>query len=148
MADHQVQAAPGQQIIDIVLPTYRMEPEEDERFYPSAAKAIAEKILLEELRDQVYDEEEAKFWSLNISDKVREAMYSKCLRPVPLPVLEPQVARIASPPLASRLLPHVDHLSKSRYKIVVQTTLGQMKDQGIRVVRAPGLLCIAPPPDA
>ena len=33
MADHNaVQAAPGQQIIDIVLPTYRMEPEEDERY--------------------------------------------------------------------------------------------------------------------
>ena len=34
MADHNVQAAPGQQIIDIVLPTYRMEPEEDERYIP------------------------------------------------------------------------------------------------------------------
>ena len=34
MADHNaVQAAPGQQIIDIVLPTYRMEPEEDERYF-------------------------------------------------------------------------------------------------------------------
>ena len=32
-------------------------------------------------------------------------------------------------------MPVADHLSKSRYKIVVQTTLGQMKDQGIRVVR-------------
>lgn len=32
MADHTIQAAPGQQIIDIVLPTYRMEPEEDERY--------------------------------------------------------------------------------------------------------------------
>jgi hypothetical protein len=81
MADHQVQAAPGQQIIDIVLPTYRMEPEESERFYPSAAKAIAEKILVEELKDQVYDEEEAKFWSLNISDKVREAIYSESCVP-------------------------------------------------------------------
>jgi hypothetical protein len=29
---------PGQQIIDIVLPTYRMEPEEHDRFYPSVAK--------------------------------------------------------------------------------------------------------------
>ena len=45
------------------------------RFYPSAAQAIAERILAEELTNQVYDEEEAKYWSLNISDKVREAIH-------------------------------------------------------------------------
>ena len=66
---------PGQQIIDIVLPTYRMEPEEHERFYPSVAKSMADRILGEELNGQIYDEEEAKIWSLNISDKVREAIY-------------------------------------------------------------------------
>ena len=68
---------PGQQIIDIVLPTYRMEPEEYERFYPSVAKAMTDKILVEELNGQAYDEEEAKIWSLNISDKVREAIFGK-----------------------------------------------------------------------
>ena len=45
------------------------------RFYPSAAQAIAERILAEELTNQVYEEEEAKYWSLNISDKVREAIH-------------------------------------------------------------------------
>lgn len=91
----------GPPIIDIVLPTYRMEPEEIERFYPSKAKAIAEKIAAEELNGQVYDEEDAKIWSLNISDKVREAVSTS--------------------------------IPNSRYKIVVQTILGQIKDQGIRV---------------
>jgi hypothetical protein len=67
----------GQQVIDIVLPTYRMEPEGHERFYPSVAKKIADEILDEELNDQVYDEEEAKIWSLNVSDKVREAIYGE-----------------------------------------------------------------------
>lgn len=68
---------PGQQVIDIVLPTYRMEPEGQDRFYPSVAKSIADGVLVEELSDQVYDEEEAKIWSLNISDKVRETIYGE-----------------------------------------------------------------------
>jgi len=91
----------GPPIIDIVLPTYRMEPEESERFYPSRAQAIAEKICAEELNGQTYDEEDAKIWSLNISDKVRLAVSTS--------------------------------ITNSRYKIVVQTILGQLKDQGIRV---------------
>eukprot|EP01039_Chlorochromonas_danica_P005984 gene5984-6589_t len=92
----------GHPVIDIVLPTYRMEPEENERFYSSKARIIADKIIAEELREAVYDEDEAKTWSLNISDKVREAV--------------------------------VESLGKSsRFKVVVQTTIGQLKDQGVRV---------------
>ena len=49
------------------------------RFYPSKAKAIAEKILNDELNGAVYNEEDAKIWSLNVSDKVREAIYGKLL---------------------------------------------------------------------
>lgn len=90
----------GPPIIDIVLPTYRMEPEESERFYPSRAKAIAESVIASELTGQVFEEEDAKIWSLNISDKVREAVSTS--------------------------------IPNSRYKIVVQTILGQLKDQGIR----------------
>ena len=64
----------GQLIIDIVAPTYRMEPEENERFYPSQAKAIAEAIMKEELEGVAYDEEDSKNCGLNISDKVRETL--------------------------------------------------------------------------
>jgi hypothetical protein len=39
--------------------------------------SIADKILLEELNGQTYDEEEAKVWSLNISDKIREAVFGE-----------------------------------------------------------------------
>ena len=92
----------GHPIIDIFLPTFRMEPEEVERFFPSKAKAIGDRIISEILSSAVYDEEEAKNWSIDISDKVREA-----------------VAESMGP--------------NSRYKIVVQTTVGQMKDQGIRI---------------
>lgn len=33
--------------------------------------------MADELNGTVYDEEEAKNWSLNISDKVREAIHGK-----------------------------------------------------------------------
>jgi hypothetical protein len=36
--------------IDVVLPSYRTDPEENDRFYPSVAKAIADKVLETELR--------------------------------------------------------------------------------------------------
>lgn len=64
----------GQPITDIYLPTYRLEPEEGEKFYPSKAKIIAERIMSEELNGLEYDDADAKHWSLNISDKVREAV--------------------------------------------------------------------------
>jgi hypothetical protein len=67
----------GHPIIDIVLPTYRMEPDETERFYPSKAKQIGDKIIADELNGAVFDEDDAKNWSLNISDKVREAVCGK-----------------------------------------------------------------------
>lgn len=44
------------------------------RFFPSKAKAIGDRIISEILSSAVYDEEEAKNWSIDISDKVREAV--------------------------------------------------------------------------
>ena len=88
----------GHPIIDIFLPTYRMEPEEperyqvflsisrgtfaffnffasnDTRFFPSKAKAIADKVIFDELNGAVYEEEDAKNWGINISDKIRESV--------------------------------------------------------------------------
>lgn len=42
------------------------------RFYPSKAKEIADRVIAEELDGVVYDDADAKSWSLNISDKIRE----------------------------------------------------------------------------
>eukprot|EP00341_Mesodinium_pulex_P015532 CAMPEP_0116925832 /NCGR_PEP_ID=MMETSP0467-20121206/24355_1 /TAXON_ID=283647 /ORGANISM="Mesodinium pulex, Strain SPMC105" /LENGTH=134 /DNA_ID=CAMNT_0004604955 /DNA_START=31 /DNA_END=435 /DNA_ORIENTATION=+ len=92
---------PGQPIIEVFLPTYRMEPDENERFYPSVAKKIAEEVVNAELHDMEYDEEDAKAWSLSIGDKVRDALRKNMTIP--------------------------------RYKIIVQSTVGQLRDQGIRV---------------
>lgn len=49
------------------------------RFYPSAAKAIATKIVSDELNGVVYDEKDAEAWSADISDKIREAVVGKII---------------------------------------------------------------------
>ncbi|CAM9140003.1 unnamed protein product [Ascophyllum nodosum] len=90
----------GPPVVEIVLPTYITKPSEDEKFYPSEVKAIAEKAVRGELQDKEYDVEEAKEWSLNIADMIREGIKT---------------------------------LKVPRYKIVVQVTTGEMKDQGVRV---------------
>uniref|UniRef100_A0A7S2FB08 Dynein light chain n=1 Tax=Florenciella parvula TaxID=236787 RepID=A0A7S2FB08_9STRA len=93
---------PGQSIIEVVLPTYIMKPEETEIFYPSHVKRIAGAILEEELAGKMYDdEEEAKKWNTTICEKIKAQVKAECDIP--------------------------------RYKIIVQVTLGQMKDQGVRV---------------
>ncbi|CAM9245675.1 unnamed protein product [Discosporangium mesarthrocarpum] len=90
----------GQPVVEIVLPTYIMKPDETEKFYPSEVKAIAEKAVGMELCEKEYNSEDAKEWSLNIADTIREA---------------------------------VKKLNIPRYKIVVQVTIGEMKNQGVRV---------------
>lgn len=87
------------------------------RFYPSQAKAIAESIVVEELRDQEYEEEDAKAWSLSIADKIREAIKS----------IEQRKSYF------HHIILIVAKLTLPRYKIIVQATVGQLKDQGIRI---------------
>lgn len=91
---------PGQQVIEVVLPTYSMIPAELERFYPSKAKQICERVLVGELDNKEYCEDSAKEWIASIGNTIKSEI--KCLT-VP------------------------------RYKIVVQVTIGQMKDQGVSV---------------
>eukprot|EP00953_Heterococcus_sp_UTEX-ZZ885_P031156 16381-Heterococcus_DN1.PRE.1 len=106
----------GRQVIDVVLPTYVMKPNEKEVFYPNKVKAMAEQVrddrrlhehqqfrgyvVKEELAGKKFDEQEAKEWSLNIADTIRE---------------------------------RVRQLNIPRYKVIVQVTIGQMLDQGVRV---------------
>jgi tctex1 domain-containing protein 2 len=93
----------GAPVIDIFLPTFRMEPGENERFYPSRARAIAEKVAAAELGqdDEPYNDDNAQQAALIISDKVREEVNAS--------------------------------IDKSRYKIIVQTVIGQNADQGVRI---------------
>lgn len=70
-------AQSGQPIIEVFLPTFRMEPEEDERFYPSQAKKIAQDIVEAELNGQEFEEDDVKAWTLSIGDKVRDSVKGK-----------------------------------------------------------------------
>ena len=97
-------------VADIVLPTYRLGPEENEKFYPSKAKIIAREILEGELKEKI-DERMVEEWgdcgeefealSKDIADKIKE----KCKSTLRIP----------------------------RYRIIVQVTIGQMKDQGVKI---------------
>ena len=89
-----------------------MKPEENEKFYPSQVKLVAEAVLKQELDgatkvDEKWIEDWADFCddfeglSTDIADKIKTI----CLQKLNLP----------------------------RYKIIVQVTIGQMKDQGARV---------------
>ena len=52
------------------------------RFYPSDAKAISDAVIVEVLNGQEYDEEEAKTWSMDISDRIRELVTGDTMREV------------------------------------------------------------------
>mmetsp|Transcript_26362 Transcript_26362/g.38580 ORF Transcript_26362/g.38580 Transcript_26362/m.38580 type:complete len:152 (+) Transcript_26362:165-620(+) len=101
-----------QQTIDIVLPTYIMKPDENEKFYPSQVKQIAQDVLKDELDGKI-DERWMEEWveyntaddfeslSKDIADKIK----TKCKNTLNLP----------------------------RYKLIVQVTIGQKKDQGVSI---------------
>ena len=92
----------GQPVVFVYEPTFRVEPgNEEERFYPSRAREIAEKAAAQEIADQEYDDENSKIWSLNISDIVRKEV--------------------------------AESIPNSRFKVIVQTIIGQIADQGVRV---------------
>ncbi|KAL3780161.1 hypothetical protein ACHAWO_011898 [Cyclotella atomus] len=110
MAQEQVDPMTSENVIDVVLPSYRIKPEENTKFYPSKAKHIAQQILEEELAGKVdnkWVEEWADFGdefeslSKNIADKIKEQIKSK--------------------------------LNIPRYKLVTQVTIGQSKDQGVSI---------------
>ena len=93
-------ARPGQQVIEIILPTYSMKPAEDEKFYPSKIRQICTEALKDELDNKEYFEDGAKDWILTIGNKIKAQAKS---------------------------------LNFPRYKVIVQVTIGQMKDQGVSV---------------
>eukprot|EP00804_Cyclotella_cryptica_P025114 CCRYP_012978-RC/>CCRYP_012978-RC protein AED:0.47 eAED:0.55 QI:0/0/0/1/1/1/3/0/153 len=110
MSLEEADSSAGENVIDIILPTYRLKPEESGKFYPSQAKKIAKEILEEELCGKV-DEKWVEEWadfgdefetlSKDIADKIKERI--KCTLNIP------------------------------RYKLAIQVTIGQMKDQGVRI---------------
>ena len=80
--------------------TYRLEPKENDRFYPSKVRELLEQIVEHHLKDKEYDHAHAKTLAEKIADEIKSA---------------------------------VKGLSIPSYKIVVQTVIGQVQGQGVRV---------------
>lgn len=92
---------PGQQVIEVLLPTYAMKPSEKEKFYPSQVKEICDSVMIRELEGREYDENAAKDWICVVADSIKAEIHQKLTIP--------------------------------RYKIIVQVTIGQRKDQGVSI---------------
>jgi hypothetical protein len=67
---------PGQQIIEVMMPTYAMNPSETEKCFPSDAKKICQRALQAQLDNVVYDEESAKEWILDIGNVIKDGVKS------------------------------------------------------------------------
>ncbi|CDW80687.1 UNKNOWN [Stylonychia lemnae] len=80
--------------------TFRLEPRENERFYPSKVRSLIEEVILRNLKDKEYDHATAKTMAESIADQIKM---------------------------------QVKALNIPSYKIVVQTVIGEITGQGVRV---------------
>ena len=94
----------------MVLPTYIMTPGETERFSPSHVRKISEDILKRECDARVNDKT-LEYWLDDGED------FDALAKDI--------AAKIKAAVRAQTLA--------KRYKLVVQVTLGQRKDQGVRI---------------
>jgi len=103
------QFKPHAQVVEVVLPTYIQKPSEDTKFYPSKVKKVAQEVLDDELVK--VDEDMIDDW-IDEGDAMEE--YCKVV-----------ADRIKSECRTK--------CSIERYKLIVQVTIGQQKDQGARI---------------
>uniref|UniRef100_A0A7S1A2R8 Uncharacterized protein n=1 Tax=Noctiluca scintillans TaxID=2966 RepID=A0A7S1A2R8_NOCSC len=54
--------------------TYIMEPKDEEKFMPSKVAATIERVMNEYLRDKEYAVEDAKIWTLELSNDIKAAV--------------------------------------------------------------------------
>lgn len=102
----------GPKVIEYHLePTYAMEPDDDERFSSTKVKMIAQDVLRVELDEAKIDDKWIEDWAdfgddfESLSKTIADIVKNKCKTELCLP----------------------------RYKILVQVTIGQMKDQGVGI---------------
>jgi hypothetical protein len=95
--------APSKEV-KVLLPTFIMQPSDEEKFRPSLVKAVCEGVLKDEIDSIIYNAE-------TIDDDLLDS----------------------STRVADKIKESVKQLNMPRYKIVVQVALGQMKDQAVRV---------------
>mmetsp|Transcript_13349 Transcript_13349/g.27249 ORF Transcript_13349/g.27249 Transcript_13349/m.27249 type:complete len:188 (-) Transcript_13349:93-656(-) len=141
----------------VVLPTYIMSPDETEKFYPSEVKKIATSILaaeldfmttkLEEVEKDVVDEDATenkvgKYGTKEAKEpkggwKMKKV---KVMVPVGKGLVddwmdgESEFFDNLSSSISDKIRSEVKgSLNVMRYKIVVQVTIGQLKDQAVRI---------------
>jgi len=73
----EVDAPTGPNVVEIVLPTYQLKPEEGCKFIPAWGTSIAKKIVEDELKEKEYDEDDSKDWSIAICEKIKKEMKEK-----------------------------------------------------------------------
>ena len=54
--------------------TYRLEPKESDRFYPSKVRDCVEQIVLHHLKDKEYDHAHAKNMAERIADEIKTSV--------------------------------------------------------------------------
>eukprot|EP00954_Amorphochlora_amoebiformis_P005957 468846-Amorphochlora_amoeboformis.AAC.3 len=96
-------------------PTYELEPRRDERFLPHQVKKVVEDVVSKKLKGMVYDDEKCKDACTDIGEAVKKRYFGFDRR--------------------SDLLYRfcAAELGYVRYKIITQTVIGQVKDQGAYV---------------
>ena len=80
--------------------TYRLEPLERQRFFPSKVRECIEMVVMDTLKDKTYNHQQAKDLAFETANRIKGA---------------------------------VKQLDMPNYKIVVQTVIGELNGQGIRV---------------
>lgn len=54
--------------------TFKMEPEEDEKFFSSKVEKIANKIMQEKLNKKSYSIDDGRIWSVELCSEIRKAL--------------------------------------------------------------------------
>ena len=68
----------GQRMMDN---TYRLEPDETERFYPSKVRSCIQKCIEDRLKDKVYDHKESEKLSKEICNSIKESVKQQLSMP-------------------------------------------------------------------
>lgn len=92
------------------------------RFPVASVSSIIDKVLKDELDKKEYDADEAKEWSINISETIKAKVKG-----------ESTYCSSAKSAISHMLVCFTEDCNIPRYKIIVQVTTGELKDQGVRV---------------
>ncbi|CEL97936.1 unnamed protein product [Vitrella brassicaformis CCMP3155] len=66
----------GQQV-HVWEPTYRTEPAENEKFLPSKVERVIRQVMEDKLTDKQYHQDEAKIWTLELCNEIKQAVKEK-----------------------------------------------------------------------